>query len=141
MREVFPLVGVDQLRFGMTPLQVRSLYGETQQYEEWMGGNLNDFMFYEGILIGFDGKNGQSPSESSKVVMCEVRNHIGIQMLGIEITHLKKSELLEIFRQRNIPTTQTSDWFLRVPSLGIQLSFNSTHNLENVYLQKDAQAS
>ena len=41
--EIIPKVGIGPLHFGMNPDQVRALFAEEETYEDWMGGNLNDF--------------------------------------------------------------------------------------------------
>lgn len=135
MEEVFPLVGVGLLRFGMTPSQIASIRGPDQQYEEWMGGNLNNFMFYRGILIGFDGDNPESPTESSKVVMFQVRCDAGVRLFGAELNDLSKSEALALFQMRRIRVLESNQAFVRIPSLGMQLDFGSRDLVESIYLQ------
>jgi hypothetical protein len=136
MREAFPLVGLDHLRFGMTPAQVRSLYGDSQRWETWMGGNLNDFMFYEGLLIGFDGDNADVPQETSSVVLLGARTESGMKLFDVDISTFAIEKLLGFFVERSIATVQTRAHFFRVPSLGIQFNVGREGYLEELWLTR-----
>ena len=52
--DIQPGLGVGPVRFGQTPAEVEAAMAEPQLYEEWMGGNHNDSLFYQGLILGFD---------------------------------------------------------------------------------------
>jgi len=37
----------------MRPNEIVSVFTEPQMYEEWMGGNLNDSLLFQGLILGF----------------------------------------------------------------------------------------
>ena len=49
----------------MSPNEVVNILGSDQFYEEWMGGNLEGFNFYKGLLIGFSGGDGEEPAPTA----------------------------------------------------------------------------
>ncbi len=48
MYEISPSNGFGPIKFGFTPSEVKSVWGSELVYEDWMGGNLENFSFSEG---------------------------------------------------------------------------------------------
>jgi len=119
----------------MRPSDVCTLLGDEQQYEEWMGGNLNDFMFYKGILIGFGGENEESPAESSGVVLFELHCDQPLSLYGETLGAASKADLLHLLRRRGLPFQETSRNVVRVKEVGLQFTLSKTQRLERIYLQ------
>jgi hypothetical protein len=51
----------------MTPTEVRTAVAETEVYEEWMGGNLNDSLTYRGLILQFDSCDAYGPLADAKL--------------------------------------------------------------------------
>jgi len=70
--DVIPEVGIGPARFGMSPAEVTASFPEAQRYEDWMGGNLNDSLFYHGLIIGFDRCDSVGPLPHSRLAQITV---------------------------------------------------------------------
>ena len=75
----------------MHPKQVKDFMGVKTVYEDWMGGNLNDALFYPGIIIGFNDCDSDEPLPDSEVIEFRTNatetitfNNISIKELTLE---------------------------------------------------------
>jgi hypothetical protein len=59
--EIIPGIGIGPVQRGMSPPQVLEALPEKHQYEEWMGGNLNDSLLFHGLIFSFDKCNPAGP--------------------------------------------------------------------------------
>jgi hypothetical protein len=120
----------------MRPADVSRVLGTDQRYEEWMGGNLNDFMFYGDILIGFNGENADSPGESSEVVMFELNGSQPLSFHGEPADISSKGNLLFFLKARELQFLEKPANIIRVQDLGLQFTFSEDQQLTRIYLQR-----
>ena len=45
-QNIYPLKGYGSILFGMTTNQVEKILGHDHPYEDWMGGNIENFLLY-----------------------------------------------------------------------------------------------
>lgn len=141
MRTIFPLAGVDDLRFGMRPHEVRASLGSVLHCEDWMGGNLEDFLFYKGILIGFAGDNGDHPADASELVIIELHGGQPLSLLGSSIGACTKDQLLGVLVSHAIPSRELSSTAVSVDQLGLVLTFSEEGVLSRVSVQRLSEPS
>ena len=84
-------VGIGAVRFGMRPSQVKELLGQTMTWEEWMNGNINDALYYPGIILFFDDHRAEGPTADSRLEQVAVRPPFKAQWRGIELSHLTRA--------------------------------------------------
>ena len=84
-------VGVGEVRFGMRPSQVKELLGETMTWEEWMSGNINDALYYPGIILFFDDHQSEGPTADSRLEQVAVRPPFKGQWRGFELSQLTRA--------------------------------------------------
>jgi hypothetical protein len=136
MRNILPLVGVDDLRFGMRPQEVRASLGSVLHYEDWMGGNLEDFLFYKGVLIGFSGDNGDCPADTSELVIIELHGDQPLSLLGKSIGACTKKQLLHVLVSHAVPSRELSPTAVSVDQLGLTFAFTDQGVLSRVSVQR-----
>lgn len=85
--------GVGPLRLGMTVAEVLSKMTEDRQYEEWMGGNLNDSLCYPGILVRFDRTGRSEPPPSARLDGIQIRKRAELSLLGRPFANWRALEL------------------------------------------------
>src|SRR5262245_37362410 len=84
-------LGVGLVLFGMNPSQVRALLGEKLVWEAWMNGNVNDALYYPGIILFFDDHDAHGPTSRAKLEQIEVRPAFRALWRGIELSQLTPS--------------------------------------------------
>jgi hypothetical protein len=84
------VVGVGAVRFGMNPSQVKKLLGDTLVWEEWMGGNLNDAIYYQGIVLFFDDHESVGPRTHSRLEQVAVRPTYPAKWRGVLLADLTR---------------------------------------------------
>ncbi len=141
MRTIHPLIGVDDLRFGMRPSEVRASLGESQQYEDWMGGNLEDFLFYKGILVGFAGNNGAKPVETSRLVIIELSGNQPLKLFESSIEASSKAHVAHVLAGHAARYREVSSTVTAAVELGLTFTFSDHGTLLRVSVQVIAEHS
>jgi hypothetical protein len=90
LRIIDEAVGVGEVRFGMRPSQVKEIMGEILTWERWMNGNVNDALYYPGIILFFDDHQSDGPTADSRLEQIAVRPPFPAQWRGVEISHLTR---------------------------------------------------
>lgn len=106
--EIFPCEGIGPIKFGMTPKEVENAIGIDQVYEEWMGGNLNDSLFYPGVIVGFSECNAKGPLSNSVVIEFRVNPSEHITLNGIPTTKLNVENISNIVINNENPTVESN---------------------------------
>jgi hypothetical protein len=72
--DLVPNERVGPAHFGLRPAQVTSVMGETELYEDWMGGNLNDSLLFRGLILGFDRCDANGPLPDGRLIEARVKD-------------------------------------------------------------------
>ena len=126
--------GIGEIKFGMNPSQVKHILGEKLQYEEWMGGNLENFLFYEGILIGFEGEIDEHPTNNSFVCMFQIKNKLSPSIFGVNIENYSKIEIKELLNKQNLKNNEITSNIIQVTNKELQFTFNEQFKLDEIYI-------
>jgi len=125
--------GLGQIHFGMHPSEVKAILGNNLYYEEWMGGNLENFLFYKGLLIGFSGPCKNEPSEEAKVCMFQVKTSHELTLYQKTITNYTPKEAEKILASINLEYEYLSKSIISANNSMLQFFFNDKEVLESVY--------
>ncbi len=90
-----PNNGIGTVKFGMSPIEVNDVMGDTV-YEDWMGGNLNDSMYYSGLIIGFDKYDSSGPLSESKVIEFRTNDTDLISFNGIKLNEFTREGMKDV---------------------------------------------
>ena len=91
--EIRPNKGIGSIEFGMNPDAVKKLMGSNLLYEEWMGGNLNDALFYSDLIVGFNDCDSDAPLPNSRVVEFRANDSGRIEFNGFTLAELSREVL------------------------------------------------
>ncbi len=128
--EMVPKVGLGELRFGMTPVEVRSIFPEQEMYEEWMGGNLNDSLLYHGLILSFDECDSFGPLSDSRLNDIIIQGRNDIQLWGVELREWTRTEFVAYLDRIQI----SHKWYGRtvcIPEYSISATFTDSGRLES----------
>lgn len=117
----------------MRPSQVKSILGTELYYEDWMGGNLENFLFYKGLLIGFRGDIDEHPNENSTVCMFKVKTTHSLRLWGSEITNATKQEIENLLKLNDSKFKVTRNNFIQCIEHKFHFVFNNAGVLDEVY--------
>lgn len=67
----------------MHPAEVSELMNEPQLHEDWMGGNLNGFLCYSGLLFEFDDCDQSNPLQGSRLIEITVHSRSSVDLCGM----------------------------------------------------------
>ena len=101
MYEISLREGFGPIKFGALPSEVKSAWGSELYYEDWMGGNLENFLYFKGLLVGFRGEVDEHPSEKSAVCMFQVKTVHSLIIWGQEITHASTESIEGLLKTNN----------------------------------------
>lgn len=132
MYEISPSNGFGPIKFGFTPSEVKSVWGSELVYEDWMGGNLENFLFFRGLLIGFRGKVEDHPSENSYVCMFQVKTIHPLQLWGKEITSATMQDIQSLLNANNLSFKVLPNGIVQCIEQELQFHFNQLGILDEV---------
>jgi len=92
--EINPGVGVGPVTFGQSPSEVQAAMAEQQMYEDWMGGNLNDALLFQGLILGFDRCDARGPLPNSRLVEARLAGRPNTQIFSRPTADWTRDELL-----------------------------------------------
>jgi hypothetical protein len=91
--EIHPNKGIGTIEFGMNPNAVKEVMGADLIYKDWMGGNLNDALFYSDLVVGFNDCDSDAPLPDSYVVEFRVNDSDRIKFDEIALSDLSREKL------------------------------------------------
>src|SRR5215467_5847811 len=100
--DIIPNIGVGAVRFGMKPGEVIALFPEAQKYEDWMGGNRNDSLLYQGIIFEFNACNSSGPLANSRLIGIEIFGRKNAVLWGRPIDTWTKEALVSYLDEHNM---------------------------------------
>jgi len=136
--EILPTHGLGPLRFGMRPDEVRSLMGEAETYEDWMGGNLNDSILYHGLILGFDKCDAYGPLPDSSFVDAWIRGRPDVVLWGKPLSDWTKEDVEAHLLQRKITYEATKLFGINIPSLALGMNFEPDGRVESLDISRPA---
>jgi hypothetical protein len=98
--EIDPGFGMGPVRRGMSPSDVLEAFPESQCYEDWMGGNLNDSLLFHGLVFTFDKCNSVGPLPDSRLEYILVHQREDATLYGKPLGSWDKSSILERLRKK-----------------------------------------
>lgn len=125
-----PHQGLGPIAFGATPATVRLILGSDLEWEQWIGGNLNDSLFYKGVVFTFDEHNSHGPLETGRLTGITVNKSFSGSFLGIRLDELTRATL--IMETRSVLTKSYPNGSIRIPSHNAHVSFSSDGILESL---------
>ncbi len=132
--EIDPGRGVGPARFGQTPVQVEAVMAEPQMYEEWMGGNLNDSLLFQGLILGFDRCNTHGPLPDSRLVEARILARAGAYLFNRPAADWTRDELLAFLRSQGHDPDRKHPKDLNVDALGLSITFDDGGKLDYMEL-------
>ncbi|OHX34992.1 hypothetical protein BJL95_04140 [Methylomonas sp. LWB] len=133
MYEISLTEGLGPVKFGMSPGIVKSLLGSELCYEDWMGGNLENFLYYKGLLIGFCGEIDDHPTDSSLVCMFLVKTSHPLSLWGQKISNAKMEDIESLLKVKAIKCNLLQSGVLQCVDQELQFLFDSDGHLDEVY--------
>ncbi len=128
--------GLGEVRFGMRPSEVENILGPDQIFEDWMGGNLEGFYFYKGLLIGFSGGSDECPDENSEVCLFTVKPEHDLILWGINISRCSISELKDLLVSEKIDYKLIGNNIVQSESGKLQFNYSAAGNLDEFYFEQ-----
>lgn len=132
---IVPSQGAGEIRFGMQPHHIKEVMGDQLTWEEWMGGNVNDGLYYSGIIFIFDKMYKSAPSRDGNLV--EIWAHKNNKALIFQdtplhqMTQTKFTQLLEAERKEYVLRDGVEFY---VKEWNLELAFNEDGSLNRLWL-------
>lgn len=133
MYEISLAEGFGPIKFGSPPSVVKSAWGCELYYEDWMGGNLENFLYFRGLLVGFRGEVEDHPTESSHVCMFQVKTVHPIRLWGQEITQATRQEIESLLSESRHEYKIQSNGIVQCIKHELQFHFDEAGILDEVY--------
>jgi len=130
--KLLPTVGIGEIRFGMNPKEVATVFGSDTIWEQWMGGNLNDSLCYPGIIFYFDEHDTYGPLENGKLVQIEANASFPGTLFEAPLSALTRNDVLLHLRSRNLVAKEYPNGSLESPDLRVHWWFNEDGSLNIV---------
>ena len=121
--EIYPNKGIGNIEFGMNPGAVREIMGSDLVYEEWMGGNLNDALFYSDLIVGFNDCDSDEPLANSCVVEFHANASERINFNGVALSNLSRTELASMV-VHGVKAVVDKNQDVIFQALGVSFGFN-----------------
>jgi hypothetical protein len=121
----------------MRPVEVHRVFTEQQQYESWMGGNLNDAMLFRGLRLHFDACNEKGPLVNSRLNLIVIHERQDVDLFGRPIGEWTREHLVQELQANGIAfdLPKTGDVLVHP---GMALSFNAEGQLVWIEIEEDA---
>ena len=98
--DIHPGEGIGPIRHGMRPGELLAAFLEPQVYEDWMGGNLNDALFFHGLRLHFSNCDARTPLPSSTLNWIVIHQREDAYLFGRPVGEWTKDSVLQELRAR-----------------------------------------
>jgi hypothetical protein len=133
MYEISLANGLGPIKFGARPSEVKSAWGTEIYYEDWMGGNLENFLYFKGLLVGFRGEVEDHPSENCHVCMFQVKTVHQLSLWNQEITNATRQEIESLLNAKRQKFKVLPNGIVQCTEQELQFHFSETDRLDEVY--------
>lgn len=123
MYELSLVNGFGPIKFGSPPSAVKGAWGEELCYEDWMGGNLENFLYFKGLLVGFRGEVTEQPTENSQVCLFQVKTVHPMSLWGQEITSASKDAIEMLLKTNKATYRELPNGILQCTDRELQFHF------------------
>lgn len=130
MMELNPCIGIGDIRFGMKRDEVIAILGAKQTWEQWMGGNLNDSLFYPGIILYFDTYNSSGPLPEGRLAQIEVSSEYPCTLFGRELRDVTREIVLSSIAPSTV--NHFPNRSVEVPELSMRFYFKPDDTLSGL---------
>ena len=131
--------GFGPIAFGDTPSQVQNMWQQPLFYEDWMGGNLENLLYFKGLLVGFRGEIDDAPTENSHVCMFRIKADLPLTLWQQPISNATFEAITTLlqhrgysYEQRETPPQMGS--IIDCSPVPLQFIFNRNNCLDEVYI-------
>lgn len=128
--------GFGPIQFGASPSEVKSAWGSDIYYEDWMGGNLESFLYFKGLLVGFRGEIEEHPTEEPYVCMFQVKTVHPVSIWEHEITTASRSDIEFLLDEQKNKFVVLPNGIIRCVEQELQFHFSEVGLLDEVYFAK-----
>jgi hypothetical protein len=127
---IHPNSGIGEVKFGMSPSQVKSIMGDSLFAEEWMS---DTFMYgalcYSDILIDFETSVSGALPSYSQVIEFRTNNSQRVEFNGIKLFDITR-EKLTAMNYQGIKAEVYEDGSAAFSPLGLYFYFSAEGHLE-----------
>ena len=123
-----PGEGIGPIHLGMRPNEIVSVFTEPQTYEEWMGGNLNDSLLFQGLILEFSACDSYAPLPDSTLVSVTIFQRRDACLFERFIADWNKASLIEKLKAQGYALQTPSNGDIIVPGQ-LSLSFDEEERL------------
>ena len=129
---IVPLRSLGCLDLGMKASEVKTVMNEKQKWEPWMGGNMNGFMMFHGLILEFSPMTSRDPQDDAALHEIELNVEVrdDFSFYGKRVSSWTRSELLRYLEsnlEQRIVNGPERD--LVLPDLGLEMSFDEADKL------------
>jgi hypothetical protein len=121
--DIHPGEGIGPIRHGMRPAEVLAVFPEPQVYEDWMGGNLNDALVFQGLRLHFSDCDSRAPLPDNTLNWIVIHQRPDAHLLGQPLGEWTKDAVVRELRARGYDVHTPPNGDVEVPQQ-IGLSFN-----------------
>src|SRR5512145_1904306 len=90
-----------------------------------MGGNLNDSLLYQGLILGFDSCNATGPLRSARLVEAHLRNRDAASFSGRPLSAWSRDQLSTHLAAQGISFQVDQRGGITAASVGLWFTFNA----------------
>ncbi|MCC9602241.1 hypothetical protein LOC67_16925 [Stieleria sp. JC731] len=132
-----PPHGLGPIDFGALPSDVRGFFGTDLVWEEWMDGNMNDCLYYPGLVFHFDRCDSRAPLPSASLIAIEVFRRGDCVFRGRPMTHWSRPEICKRLGKESVEITNLVADAIAIPRWNLEVSFDSDGYCEHFWLDRD----
>ncbi len=136
MYELLESEGFGAIKFGMKPSQVKKAWKQDLFYEDWMGGNLENFLYFRGLLVGFSGECEDAPTENSNACMFLIKSSLPIKLWGKCISKCSFKEISYLIKDQGIASHNIAENGIALNTGKLRFQFDQSGLLDQVHLLK-----
>ncbi len=129
--------GFGPVRFGMSELEADAALNEPEQYEDWMGGNLDHHLLYSGLVLEFKPLASVGPDRDPDLVEIKIHGRDGARLFDKPVDQWTEDDLLTELVGRGYRAERMSNGDVIVPWLA-EFSFDREGRLTCLGLSRGA---
>ena len=129
-----PPYGLGPIKIGATPDEVRAVFGSDLVWEDWMDGNMNNCLYYHGLVFHFDRCDSRAPLPSASLTAIEICRRDDCLFRDRRMTDWTVSAIREILTAEGIAFTSHLKHAIAVPQLKTEISFQPCGRCNHFWL-------
>ena len=116
---------------------MRKFFGTDLVWEDWMDGNMNNCLYYSGLVFHFDRCDAHAPLPSASLTTIEIFRRSDCLFRGRPMTEWSEADVQSRLAEEGVAFSNPLTNAIAIPQWNTEISFNADRHCEHFWIDHE----